>query len=192
MIESAKRALLPFTLCLIVLLVFPSLAPQCRLLAFGPFITFSMAHERLPTALWYSLIAGLVVDLYSNGAPVGFFALNYTLTTAIVYRHKVFFPFEKGHIFSIYTVLYSFVSTILHFVLFALVEMHLKLHFFTLLTDLFLMPILDGVYAFAWVFFPLKVYEKITSPARVRQMKIVAYTLFYRFKRKWQKVRAAK
>jgi len=171
MFEPLKKALPPFVLSFIVLLIFPSLVPQIRLFAFVPFITFVLARNRLPLCLWLSLFAGLIVDLYSNSSPLGFFALNYTLTSVVVYRYRSYFPEEKVHIFALYSVLYSFISTMLHFVLYALIEMHIKIHLFSLITDLFLLPILDGVYALVWVFFPLKVYEKLTEPNRIKELK---------------------
>ena len=177
MIRSLKKAAPSFVISLLVLLIFPSFAPQIRLLAFVPFLTFVIANNRLPGALWLSLIAGLVVDLYSNIAPLGFFALNYTLTSVVVYRYRSYFSQEKAHIFSLYSLLYSLISTALHFVLYALIEMHIKLHLFSIITDLILMPILDGVYALVLVFFPLKVYAQITQPKMVKKIKL-AFALF--------------
>lgn len=192
MIASLKRAVPPFILCFVILLIFPSIIAGVRLLAFVPFLTFVLANNRLPLALWLSLAAGLIVDLYSNSAPLGFFALNYTLSSIIVYRYRVYFSQEKIHIFSLYSVLYSLVSTVLHFILFALIEMHIKLHFFSVITDLFLMPILDGVYALAWVFFPLKVYKKLSSEAAVKQMKRAMFIAQNRLKRSFERLRFAK
>ncbi len=184
MMAMLKKAAPPFVLSFLMFLIFPSLIPQIRLLAFVPFLTFVLAMGSLPFALWLSFIAGLIVDLYSNSAPFGFFALNYTLTSIASFRYRVFFPTEKVHIFSLYAALYSFVSTALHFFLFAIVEMHIKLHFFSLITDLFLMPILDGVYALAWVFFPMQLYKKLSNPSRVKRMKIAVLALQNKLGRK--------
>lgn len=170
MLDAWKKSAPPFFLSFLGLLLFPAFLPSIRLLTFAPFLTLVIVHQALPFSLWSSLIAGLLVDLYSNGAPIGFFALNYTLTTTIVYRYRCFFSPEKIWVFSLYALLYSLVSTLLHFVLYALIEMEIKLHFYSLLTDLFLMPIADTLYSLAWVFIPLYVYEKITQPKQIRQL----------------------
>ncbi len=173
MLSSLKKAYVPFGLSFLVLLIFPSFIPQIRLLAFVPLLTFVCAHYPFAGTLWLSMFSGLVVDLYSKSAPMGFFALNYTLTTIIVFRYRTYFSFEKIHVFSLYAVLYSFVSTLLHFVLYGLIEMHFKLHFFSIITDLILMPILDGVYSLSLVFFPMKIYEKMTKPKWLRKIRRV-------------------
>src|SRR3990167_7930280 len=171
MLSSLKKSYLPFTLSFLVLLIFPAIIPQIRLLALVPLLTFVCFHYSLAAALWISMFAGLLVDLYSKSAPMGFFALNYTLTSIIVFRYRSYFTFEKVHIFSLYAVLYSFISTLLHFILYGLIEMHFKLHFFSIITDLILMPIFDGVYSLVCVFFPMKIYETVNRPKNIRKMR---------------------
>ncbi len=173
MLSSLKKSYIPFGLSFIILLIFPSFVPQIRLLAFVPFLTFACAHYSLAGALWLSMFSGLIVDLYSKSAPMGFFALNYTLTTVIVFRYRSYFSFEKVHVFALYAVMYSFISTLLHFVLYGLIEMHFKLHLFSVITDLILMPIVDGVYSLACVFFPMKVYDKITRKNYLRKIRVL-------------------
>lgn len=140
-------------------LLAPIFLPTIRLLGFLPFILFSLARLSLPKALWASALAGLTLDLYSFGSPLGFFALNYTLTSLILFRYKKFFSEEKLFAFTLYGVLFSFVSTLFHFCLYAIIDIHLKLSFFTLLTDLICMPLLDGIYTFVWALLPLLLYK---------------------------------
>ena len=180
MIASLKKIAPSFVISYLSLLLFPSFFPQMRLLAFAPFLTYTAAHCTLPITLWLSMLSGLIVDLYSKSSPMGFFALNHTLTTVIIYRYRSYFTFEKIPIFSLFTTLFSFISTLVHFLLFALIEMQFKLHIFSILTDLLLMPIIDGVYSLVLVFFPIKVTETLTQPQRLRKMKRKALILRHR------------
>lgn len=147
----------PFLLCLVGHLLLPLLFPYMRFMAFAPCITLIISWVSLPYALWCSAFIGLLLDLYASRSPLGFFGLIYALTTLIVYRFRKYFLEEKLYIFAVFSVLYSFVGTVIHFFIYAPVRVHML----TICTDILLMPILDGVYALSWVLFPLAAYKFI-------------------------------
>ena len=135
--------------------------PVIKLFGFLPFILLAIARLSLPKALWCSAAAGFVIDLYSFGPPLGFFALNYSLSTLALFRYKKFFSEENLFAFTLYGVLLSCVSTLIHFCLYAIIDVHLKLSPLTLLTDLICMPLLDGIYTLIWVLLPLLLYKHV-------------------------------
>jgi hypothetical protein len=145
----------------------PILFPMIRLIGFLPFLLFAISRLRLPSVLWCSAIAGVTLDLYSFGAPLGFFALNYSLTSLILFRYKKFFSEENLWAFTLYALLFSFVSTLIHFFLYAIIDVHLKLSFLSLMTDLICMPLIDGLYTFVWALLPLLLYKYLTEPSRI-------------------------
>lgn len=148
-----------FCLSFLGMLASLEVVPTIRLLGFLPFLLFSLTRLSLPAALLCSATAGLTLDLYTFGSPLGFFALNYSLTSLILFRYKKFFSEEKLFPFALYGVAFSFTSTLIHFFLYAIIDVHLKLSFLTLVTDLICMPLLDGVYTIIWVLLPLLLYK---------------------------------
>ncbi len=147
--------ILPFTLSYISMLFLPFIIPSVRFLTFAPLITLIMSRFSFHYTLWLTSLIGVLMDLHSINFPLGFFGLNYCLSTLVVYRYKKYFLEEKPHIFALYSVLFSFIATTIHFILSATFEMNIKLHILTFFTDLIFMPILDGIYAFLIVLLPL-------------------------------------
>ena len=156
-----------FSLCFAGELLAPQIVPSIKIFGFLPFILFSLSRLSLPKALWFSALAGLIVDLYSFGPPIGFLSLNYTLSSIFLFRYRKFFSEENLFSFALYGVLLSFISTFIHFSLYAIIDTRLKLSLFTLGTDLICMPIIDGIYTFIWVLLPLLLYKYITEPSRM-------------------------
>ncbi len=160
-----------FFLCFIGEICTPMIFPTIRILGFLPFILFAIIRLSLPTALWCSALAGVVIDLYSHGPPLGFFALNYSLSTLIIYRYRKFFSEEKSFPFALLGVLFSFTSTLIHFLLYSLFDTRLKLSPQTFLTDLFCMPIVDGIYTLTWILLPFLAIKYLTEPKRINLYK---------------------
>lgn len=163
-----KLCLFLFFLSLSGELIAPILFPQIRILGFIPVILFGLSRLSLPKAIWISFIAGLTVDLYAKSTPLGFFALNYTLSTLFLYRYKKFFSEEKPISFLFYASFFSFVSTLLHFFLYPFLGVSIKLSFISFLTDLICMPLVDGVYTLVWAILPTLLYKYLTDPKQVQ------------------------
>jgi hypothetical protein len=173
--EKFKGLLSPLLLSYFGSLFACFLFPSIRPLGYVGALTLTISRFPLPYALWIGAGIGLLIDAASPSIPFGFFAINYTLSALVVFRYKKFFSEEKILIFPIYAILFSFISTFIHFILYGLIDLQLKLNFFTLLTDLILMPIFDGVYAFLFVFGPIALYRHLLS-----KKQILVYRRFYR------------
>ncbi len=145
----------------------PLFFPSAKILGFLPYIIFAISRLSLPKALWCSALCGLLIDLTSFGPPLGFFAINYSLSTLILFRYKKFFSEENLLSFALYAIIFSLVSTLIHFSLYAIVDTHLKLSLLTLATDLICMPLIDGAYTLLWALLPLLLYKYLTEPSRL-------------------------
>lgn len=190
MLAHLKSLTFPFCICLLSTLIIPLYLPSFRLLPFAPLITIIVSRFRLPNALWLAAILGLMVDLLSFSTPLGLFSLNYCLSTLLIYRYRKYFLEEKVFIFALYSILFSFVCSSILFLLFALIEIRLKLTLPILFSDFILMPILDGIYAGLFVLFPMYAYQLIVEPKRIMQLKIT----FLKWRKKallrWNQLRA--
>lgn len=156
--------------------------PQARFIGFVGFLTLALSRLDLPFAIWTAAFTGLFIDINSPSTPMGFFALNYALTSLIIFRYRRYFSEDKIHIFTLYSVLFSFVSIVFHFLLQSLVELHLKLHIFTVTTDLILMPIFDGVYAFTFVLGPISAFKYLSKWKIASYYKKIWKMIFKRIK----------
>ena len=135
---------------------FLHLFPMVRLLGFLPFLLLSLMRLSLPKALWASAAAGFALDLYTSQTPLGLYALNYSLTTLILFRYKKFFSEDKIFPLMLYAITFSSLSTLIHFCINPFPPSLLSL-----VTDLIFMPIADGIYTLTWVLLPLTLYKQL-------------------------------
>jgi hypothetical protein len=146
--------LLSFTLQILI----PSNFPPVKILGFLPLITISILKLTKPKSAWISFFSGLGLDLLSMNTPLGFFALNYTLSTLFLQRYRKLFSEENLFSLGLLAYTFSFISTLIHIVLYTFIDLHLKASIFTYLTDLLLMPFIDTLYAFIFGIIPFKLY----------------------------------
>lgn len=185
-----KTLITPLVLSYFGTVIISSVVPQARILGFVAFLTLSLSRLELAYVLWIAALTGLYIDANSPSTQMGFVALNYVLTSLIVFRYRRHFNEDNFYIFTLYSTLFSFVSTILHFILHALIDLHVKLHLFTVITDLILMPIFDGVYALVFVLAPIALFRYLSASKRLSRYRKVLRKLSKRintdFKRVWQ------
>ena len=146
---------------------FPFWLPYTRILLFAPLMTLVFSRLSLPISLWLATLSGLYVDLLSYTGILGLSSLNYVLTTLCIYRFRSYFSEEKIHIFSLYTILFSLVSTLFQLSFDLPLITHRPPHLLTILTDLLLLPIVDGVYALLLFLYPLKLYKIALTPTSI-------------------------
>ena len=182
MAAKLKTLLIPFLLCYFGELYLPIIIPNVRFIPYAPLITIIISRFNRAEAIWLAALVGLMIDLYSKGAMLGVFSLNYCISTIIIYRYRKFFSEEKIHIYALYTTLFSVISTAIHFFLFALVETPLKLTFFTIFTDLILMPIFDGVYALVFILTPVTTIKYLSRPSYTRYYKSIYLKVMKNFR----------
>jgi rod shape-determining protein MreD len=151
----------PFSLALFFALFGTAFLPHVRLLAFSPFLALLYNRSNFTAALWISSLCGLAVDLLSSEFRLGIYALNYSLTTLLLYKQKRHFFEDKPLALSLFTLLISVVSTILQLLLISIFDRALPLSGKLLITDLIIMPIADAIYAFLWFSCPMMLFLHI-------------------------------
>jgi len=153
--------LFPFALALLWSCLGGALIPWLHLLPFAPFLVFAYMRCSFPVSLWWALLSGLIIDLMSSQMHFGLHALNYCLTTLAIYTQRKHFFEDKPIALSVFTALFASTSTLLQLLLFSAFERHLPFNWKSLLSDLFAMSILDGIFAFIWFTLPMKLYLHI-------------------------------
>ncbi|MBN4066631.1 mreD [Simkania negevensis] len=159
---SSKPIVYSFFLSFILTLSLPVLWPSLHLAYFSPFFAVAYYRRSFLWCLLLSLIAGALLDLFSSTGPLGMHALNFCLTTALIYHKKRFFYQDALTTIPIITTLISAVSTLLHLSLLSFFGEQLPITKTLLLTDIVIMPLVDGVYAFLLFTLPLAVLKLIT------------------------------
>jgi rod shape-determining protein MreD len=154
-----QKFLLAFLLASLCLFLIHPLFPSLRLFAYSPFITLMLIHCRLQQALWASFIAGFILDLFSSG-PMGLHALSLTLSSLLLFNQRKHFFEDNPYNLSLFTSLFSFTSTLFYSSLFFIFDRRVFFHGKWVITDLFLMPLVDGIYAAIWFTLPLLLIEK--------------------------------
>jgi rod shape-determining protein MreD len=151
----------PFVLALITALFGTVFFPNLRLIAFAPFLAIVFTRKTFISSLWIACLCGLIIDLLSSQLRLGLHALNYSLTAVLVYHQKRNFFEDKPTAFSLYTILVSCASTLLQLFLLYTFDKSLNFTWELALTDLIVMPVIDGAYAFLWFALPMKFYKYI-------------------------------
>jgi rod shape-determining protein MreD len=147
--------LFTYAYCLAMLL--PLFFPFLHLLYFAPFLILCFNRCSLMGCLWWALICGLVVDLFSSETRLGTYAINYCLTTLCLYRYRFHF-FEDG--FSTLPVLsfgFTCIFTLIQVAIFYLIDKPITLTVEWLINDLIFFPTQAAIYSIlafslpAWV-----------------------------------------
>jgi rod shape-determining protein MreD len=135
--------------------------PRVHLLAFSPFLALLYNNTSFIKSLWIASLCGLIIDLLSSEFRFGVHALNYCLTTLLLFKQKKHFVEDKALALSLFTVIVSVVSTLLQFFLISIFDRALPFSGKLIITDLIIMPIADAAYAFIWFTCPMKLFAHI-------------------------------
>lgn len=151
----------PFSLALFFAIFGTVFLPDIRLFAFSPFLALLYNKTSLVRALWIATLCGLIIDLFCSEFHLGVYALNFCLTTLILYKQKKHFFEDKPLALSLFTALISIVSTVILLLLIFVFDHGLPFSKRLIVTDLVIMPIADALYAFLWFFCPMRLYLHI-------------------------------
>ncbi|MES2274139.1 MAG: hypothetical protein V4487_08095 [Chlamydiota bacterium] len=146
-----------FFLSLTALFLQATLFPSLNLLPFAPWIALVILRCNLGSALSLSSAAGVLMDLLSDD-PIGLHALNYSITTALLYGYRKHFLFDVPLHLSLSTALVSALSTFLQLILLFLFDRRVPFSGKWILVDLGAMPVLDALYALVWFAAPLALF----------------------------------
>jgi rod shape-determining protein MreD len=158
---SPVPLLFTFSLALFFAICGTVFLPHIRLLAFAPFLGLLYNQTSFVKSLWLASLCGLAIDLLCSEFRLGIHALNYCLTTLLLYKQKRHFFEDKPLALSLFTVPISIVSTLLQVFLISIFDHALPLSGKLLVTDLMIMPLADAIYAFLWFTCPMMLFIHI-------------------------------
>lgn len=147
------HTILAFGLALTLMLVMPAFIGM-RLTFFAPFLIIQYYKRPLVGSVWFSMVCGVIMDLMASQQWFGMWALNYSLTTLILYRLRHRFFSDSVSTVPLMTAFFGIFSTCIQFFLLLVFERGVTLDLHGFVTDLFLMPVLDGVYAYVFFIAP--------------------------------------
>ncbi len=148
-----------FAETLFFLFFFTAVFPKLTLCFFAPFLVYVISKNSLKKSLWIACVCGIFLDLFCSEVRFGLMALNFTLTTLILHRHKWhFFVEKKVGIFS-FTAIFSAISVALYWLFLRMMGNTLPFTARGLLSNFVIMSIIDGIYAIIWFNIPLIIYH---------------------------------
>ena len=126
------------------------LEPSFRLTFFAPFLIIIFYQTSFLSSLYFALLAGLIIDIFSSPLRFGVYALNYTITTAFLYGQTKNYFADSLMTLPIMTFLFAVVSTILQICLLIVFSKVPNISIAWFFSDLLVMPAVDAVFAFCW------------------------------------------
>lgn len=142
------RLICLFLYTFFISLLIPIFFTSEHFLYFVPFIVICFYCCTLQETLWWALSAGLVVDCLSTETRLGIHALNYCLTTVILYSYRYHFFEDSLSTIPLMTLFFAFISSTLQIFFFYLSSHQWHFSWEWMKHDLFWMPLRDSFYAF--------------------------------------------
>ncbi|MEM1283274.1 MAG: mreD [Chlamydiota bacterium] len=158
-LRTKNLKLIFLTTCLFTLFL-PNLFPFVHLLYFVPFLVITIYQKPLTTCLWFSLICGLLLDLLSDGTRLGFYAMNYAVTSFALYPQRKNFFSDSITTLPIMSFFFSIISTIIELTYRSSTGKLPSLSIQWAFTDLLVMPAADAMYSFAVFILPFALFGK--------------------------------
>ncbi len=159
-ILTYKRIDCTLAISLICFFILPAFLPLPHLTFFAPFLVIVYYKRSLLVSLWWSFFCGLLVDLLAASTPIGFYALTYCLTTALLYAQRRHFFADNLSTLPLLTFFFAILSTLFHLILMYVFEQPIKITPLWLMTDLILMPAGDAFYALVVFLLPSLLFGK--------------------------------
>ncbi|MDE3046280.1 MAG: hypothetical protein KGJ02_06525 [Verrucomicrobiota bacterium] len=125
---------------------------------FVPFLALTALLAPFRKALWLAALAGLCTDLLTSD-PLGLSALGSCASMALCYSWRNRFSAEIPLQFSLYTALFSAISSFLQIALLFLFDRRVPFDGKWWMMQWACFPIADAIYAFVWFAGPLILYR---------------------------------
>ncbi len=155
-----KNLKLIFLITSLFTLFLPNLFPFFRLLYFVPFLVIAIYQKPLTSCLWIAVICGMLMDLLSDGTRLGFYAMNYALTTFVLYPQRKNFFSDSISTLPLMSFFFAVISTTIEIAYRYSTGKLPPLNIHWAFADLLVMPVADGVYAFIVFILPFVIFGK--------------------------------
>lgn len=155
------KLLYSFILSTLLAVFSSAIIPSFKPVFYAPFLVICFLNSSFTTSLWLACLGGVFVDIFSS-THMGLNALIYTTLSATFYRQKRYFKDTPANI-ALFTVLLSFLYTLLSVIFLFILDKGVKLSFFSILTDFVVLPVFDGLYSLVFFALPLKAFEVLSK-----------------------------
>lgn len=153
-----KKLLPIFLLCLAFTLTMPVILPEWQIPFFIPFLIIMYYQCPFSYCLWGSLGCGLIVDLLSSYDRLGIVAINYLISTVLLYKQRENFFSDSLTTLPLMTFFFSILSTFIQFGLLFVFDHPIKMSTSWAFHDLLIMPGIDALFAFAVFILPFVIF----------------------------------
>lgn len=125
---------------------------------FSPLLVILFYQKSYKSCLWIAFFCGLFLDLLTSDIRLGLHAMNYVMTTAILYPQRRNFFSDNLSTLPVMTFLFSFLSTAIQIIqIYAMQKENVSLGLW-IIFDLIKIPIYDAGYAFAVFVIPAIIF----------------------------------
>ena len=132
----------------------PLFFPFLHVVFFSPFLVLCFYRCSLSSCLWWALICGFIIDLFSYETRLGIYAINYCLTTFCLYRYKFHFFEDRLSTLPVMTFGFTNLSFLIQIGLFFITGKAFSLSLEWVINDLLLIPLQTATYAVLAFIFP--------------------------------------
>jgi rod shape-determining protein MreD len=145
---------------LLLTMFWPILSTSVHIAFLIPFIITAYYQKSHIASLWYSLICGLIVDMLSSSHRMGLNGLSYTLTTLMLYDHRMHFFGDRKSTLPIMTFFFAFLSKIFFWILNYVFEKNFSLSDLPFIKELIFIPLINAAYAYGLYYLPKLILRK--------------------------------
>ncbi len=133
----------------------PIIFPNLKITYFAPFLVLLFYQRSLLATLWISSLIGLSLDLVSSYSLLGMYAVNYCVTTLLLYHLKRLLFQDQLSTVPLLSFLFGIISTLIEVIILTLSHVTLSLSFGWFISDLIIMPFCDALFAFIGFVLPI-------------------------------------
>lgn len=144
----------------LMFLCLPIFFPAWRFMVFAPMLVIVFYKQSYIFCLWWSLLCGLFLDLLSAHTQFGLYAVNYCLTTLLLYAQRSNFFADSLTTLPLMTFFFAALSSMIQWALMYIFENENVFSWQWAMTDILYMPALDSVYAFLCFILPALLFGK--------------------------------
>lgn len=152
--ERSLELAFPFFQSFFAAVFFPKIFPSLGLVFFAPFLAIACIRLPFIPSLSLALFSGLAMDCMSSSFPFGIQIFINCFIVLLLHRFKYHFFEEKMISIAVYTAIFSFFYTISSLFLFSLFEHPVPFSWRGIISDLIIMPLIDGIYGIIWFSLP--------------------------------------
>jgi len=129
------------------MLITPLFLPTLKIVYFAPFLIFTFYRTSKKNSIWLALLCGLILDLFSGQMRFGIYAMNYTISTYVLYNLKNYFFEDSLTTLPIMTVIFVYVSALIQLILLDALTIQPVASWNWLTTELIKTPFYNILYA---------------------------------------------